>query len=74
LKGKQRKAYPYKSMMTLDEKIKSLPNAKTYLKADFHFEILDEQAMEMTDNVCAELIQKERIKLFNQIFEQNKRA
>lgn len=30
--------------------------------------------MEMTDNVCAELIQKERIKLFNQIFEQNKRA
>ena len=41
-KGKQRKAYPYKSMMTPYEKIKSLPNAKTYLKADFHFEILDE--------------------------------
>jgi hypothetical protein len=48
-KGKQRKTYPYKSMMTPYEKLKSLPNAKTYLKADFHFEILDEQAMEMTD-------------------------
>jgi CYTH domain-containing protein len=44
------------------------------LKADFHFEILDEQAMEMTDNACAELLQKERNKLFNQIFEQNKQA
>ena len=53
-KGKQRKTYPYKSMMTPYEKLKSLSNAKTYLKADFHFEILDEQAMEMTDNACAE--------------------
>jgi transposase InsO family protein len=73
-KGKQHKTYPYKSMMTPYEKLKSLPNAKTYLKADFHFEILDEQAMEMTDNACAELLQKERNELFNQIFEQNKRA
>lgn len=73
-KGKQRKTYPYKSMMTPYEKLKSLPDAETYLKADFHFEILDEQAIEMTDNACAELLQKERNKLFNQIFEQNKRA
>jgi hypothetical protein len=73
-KGKQRKSYPYKSMMTPYEKLKSLPHAKTYLKADFHFEILDEQAMEMTDNACAKLLQKERNELFNQIFEQNKRA
>jgi hypothetical protein len=61
-------------MMTPYEKLKSLPNAKTYLKADFHFEILDVQAMEMSDNACAELLQKERNELFNQIFEQNKRA
>ncbi len=73
-KGKQRKRYLYKNMMTPYEKLKSLPNAETYLKPDFHFEILDEQAMEMTDNACAELLQKERNKLFNQIFEQNKRA
>lgn len=73
-KGKQRKKYPYKNMMTPYEKFKSLPNAKNYLKEGFLFEILDEQVMEMTDNACAELLQKERNKLFNQIFEQNKRA
>jgi transposase InsO family protein len=73
-KGKQRKTYSYKSLMTPYEKLKSLPNAETYLKANFHFIILDEQAMEMTDNACAELLQKERHKLFNQIFDQNKRA
>jgi hypothetical protein len=40
----------------------------------FILKILDEQVMVMTDNACAELLQKERNKLFNQIFEQNKRA
>lgn len=30
--------------------------------------------MEMTDNAGAKLLQKERNKLFNQIFEQNKGA
>ena len=73
-KGKQRKTYAYKDMMTPYEKLKSLPDAKTYLKSDVDFEILDKQAMEMTDNACAELLQKERNNLFNQIFEQNKRA
>lgn len=73
-RGKQRKSYPYKNMMTPYEKLKSLPDAETYLKPGIYFEILDEQAMEMTDNASAELLQKERTKLFNQIFEQNKRA
>jgi len=73
-KGKEHKTYLYKNMMTPYEKFKSLPNAKKHLKPDFHFEILDEQVMEMTDNACAELLQKERNKLFNQIFEQNKQA
>jgi len=73
-KGKQRKIYAYKNMMTPYEKLKSLPKAKSYLKEGICFEILDEQVMEMTDNACAELLQNERNKLFNQIFEQNKRA
>jgi hypothetical protein len=34
--------------MTPCEKLKSLPDAETYLKADFLFEILDQQAMEIT--------------------------
>ncbi len=33
--------------MTPYDKFKSLPNAKTYLKEGFLFEILDEQVMEM---------------------------
>lgn len=73
-KGKQRKIYLYKNMMTPYEKLKSIKNAKTYLKDGICFEILDEQVMEMTDNACVELLQKERNKLFNQIFEQSKRA
>ncbi|PAJ75273.1 hypothetical protein CJF42_06390 [Pseudoalteromonas sp. NBT06-2] len=74
-KGKQRKKYLYKNIMTLYEKLKYLTDAKTYLKEGICFEILDEQVMGMTDNASAELLQKERKKLFNQIFEQdNKRA
>ena len=53
-KEKQRKRYAYENMMTPYEKLKSLPDVKMYLKPDFHFEILDEQVMEMTDNACAE--------------------
>ena len=74
-KGKQTKTYSYRNMMTPYEKLKSLPSAETYLKPEIYFEILDEQVIEMTDNACVELLQKERKKLFNQIFEQkNKRA
>tara|TARA_R110001583_G_scaffold27381_3_gene97948 strand:+ start:187 stop:1494 length:1308 start_codon:yes stop_codon:yes gene_type:complete len=68
-KGKPIKTYPYESMMTPYEKLKSLPNAKSYLKSDVHFEKLDEQVMSMTDNACAELLQQERNKLFDQVFE-----
>ncbi len=60
--------------MTLYEKLKSLPDATTYLKPDIHFEILDGQVMEITDNACTELFRNERNNLFNLIFEQNKRA
>ena len=45
-----------------------------YFSTLLSFEILDEQVMAMTDNACAELLQKERNKLFNQIYEQDKRA
>jgi hypothetical protein len=69
-KGKPVKTYPYENMMTPYEKLKSLPNAKTYLKPDVDFKKLDQQVMAMTDNACAELLQKERNKLFNPIFEQ----
>jgi hypothetical protein len=45
-------------MMMPYEKLKLLFDDEKYLKADFHFEILDEQTMEMVDNLCVELLQK----------------
>lgn len=68
-KGKQHKSYPAKSMMTPFDKLKSIPDAKKYLKTDITFEILEKVVMEMTDSEAANLLQKERRKLFNQIFE-----
>jgi len=68
-KGKQRKYYPAKNMMTPFDKLKSLPKAEKYLKPGVTFEILDKVVMEMTDSEAANLLQKERRKSFNQIFE-----
>lgn len=60
-------------MMTPYEKLKSLPDAEKYLKQGITFEILGAAAMKMSDNQAAKLLQKERRKLFNQIFEQDKK-
>ena len=49
-KGKQKKKYEYKNMMTPYEKFKSLPNAEQYLKNGITFEKLDDLAKSMTDN------------------------
>ncbi|WP_206743851.1 hypothetical protein, partial [Acidithiobacillus thiooxidans] len=43
-KGKQRKLYPYENMMTPYDKLKSLPQAESYLKPGVTFEILDQLA------------------------------
>lgn len=72
-KGKERKIYKQKDMMTPYDKFKSLPDAKKYLKSDLTFEILDNFSMEMSDNEAAEKLQKERRKLFKIIFEQDKK-
>jgi len=68
-KGKQRKKYSAKNMRTPFDKLKSTPDAEKYLKPNMTFEILDNVAMEMSDNEAAEWLQKERQKLFDQIFE-----
>ena len=69
-KGKQVKKYPYKKMMTPYEKLKSLRNSQQYLKSGTSFEILDKQAMKLTDFESAEALLKARQLLFKQIFEQ----
>jgi len=72
-KGKEKKIYQQKNRMTPYDKLKSLPNAKKYLKRGVSFEILDKISMEMSDNEAAELFQNERRKLFKIIFEQDKK-
>lgn len=73
-KGKQRKYYRYKDMMTPYDKLKSLPGSESYLKEGVSFELLDRVALKMTDNEAAKQLKAERQKLFNTIFEQKKQA
>ncbi len=61
-------------MMTPYDKLKSLPNSEKYLKPGLSFAILDLVVMEMTDNQVAKILKTEKLKLFNQIFEQKNRA
>lgn len=68
-KGKQKKKYEYKNMMTPYEKFKSLPDAKQYLKAGVTFEKLDDLAKSMTDNEAADYLQQQRKLLFKDIHE-----
>lgn len=72
-KGKQRKRYRYEAMMTPYEKLKSLPDAKTYLKPKLTFEILDRIALKESDNQAADNLQTARRQLFKTIHEREKR-
>jgi transposase InsO family protein len=65
--GKQRKVYRYENMMTPYDKLKSLPNAKDYLKPDSSFEILDRVTHQISDNTAVDQLQKTRRKLFETI-------
>lgn len=73
-KGKQRKSYPFKEMMTPYEKLKSLPNAKDYLKPGVTFEDLDATAFAISDNESAQNMNKAKRKLFQTIHEQVNQA
>ena len=73
-KGRQRKRYPYKLMMTPYEKLKSLPQARTFLKPGCDFTQLDAQATAMSDNAAAERMNAARSALFKTIFNRSKTA
>jgi transposase InsO family protein len=73
-KGRQRKRYPYKLMMTPYEKLKSLPNAKQCLKKAISFKQLDAQASAMSDNEAARRLNEARSALFRTIFNRSKSA
>jgi hypothetical protein len=73
-KGRVRKRYPYKLMMTPYEKLKSLPQAKQFLKKNFSFLLLDAQACAMSDNEAAQRLNTARSALFKTIFNRSKSA
>ena len=66
-KGKVKKKYPHSAYMTPYEKLKSLPGSKRHLKDGITFEKLEKTAMCHTDNEMANIVQKERSKLFDKI-------
>ena len=70
-KGTQIKTYPYQSMMTPYDKLKSLPNAKQFLKPNITLKILDDFAYNISDNDAALKLKNAKSKLFKSIFEQN---
>src|SRR5271167_2180459 len=63
-KGRQRKRYPYKLMMTPYEKLKSLPKPEQFLKPEITFEQLDAQASAISDNDAARRLIDARAILF----------
>ncbi len=73
VKGKKRRIYKYENMMTPYKKFKSLPDSEKYLKPEVSFEELDEFATRVSDNKAAQILKIERGKLFNLIFEKDKK-
>jgi len=66
-KGKIKKKYRYQDYMTPYEKLRSIPNARVYLKESVTLEMLDKKAKRYTDNEMAKKVQLERDKLFDKI-------
>jgi len=66
-RGKEKKRYPYSSMTTPYEKLKSLPDSSSYLKPGLAFDLLDAIAHAMSDNQAAKTMNKAREKLFRAI-------
>ena len=73
-KGRQRKRYPYKLMMTPYQKLKSLPRAEQFLKTGITFQQLDADAAAMSDNEAARLLNQARATLFKTISNRSKTA
>lgn len=73
-KGRQRKRYPYKFMMTPYEKLKSLPDAQQFLKPGISFAQLDALASAISDNDAAQHLNDARANLFNIVSNRSKSA
>ena len=72
--AQQHKVYRYERMMTPYDKLKSLPDAKQYLKPGMTFKQLDAIAHAISDNDAAKRLQEAKQQLFKTIFEQYQAA
>ena len=63
-RGKIKKTYPYREVMTPYEKFKSLPMAERYLRPGVTMDKLDDIASKMSDNEFAERMVRARSNLF----------
>lgn len=73
-KGKARKRYPYKAMMTPYEKFTSLPKPEQYLKPGRTLPQLEALATAISDNEAAKQLKAAKHTLYQAIFEQNHRT
>ena len=73
-KGRQRKRYPCKLMMTPYEKLKSLPFAEHFLRPGTTFLQLDVRADSMSDNDAAQRLNDARTVLFKIISNRSRSA
>ena len=73
-KGKSRKRYPYKAIMTPYEKFTSLPKPAQYLKPGRTLQQLDDIATAISDNEAAKHLNAAKHKLYQAIFEQKHRT
>ena len=73
-KGRIRKRYRYRDMMTPYEKLSSLPKADGYLKLGTTLKKLDAFAAECSDNDAAQRLNEARAKLFQLINKTRQRA
>jgi transposase InsO family protein len=73
-KGKTKKRYPLKAVMTPLEKLASLPDAENFLKPGVTLDALREKARAMSDNEAAERLNKARSQLFQFINKRSRKA
>ena len=73
-KGKTRKRYRLKDMMTPYDKLKSLPAASASLNPGVTFQALDRLATASTDSLAAQQLNDARTRLFRSIHRRSKPA
>jgi len=73
-RGKVKRKYLYQNVMTPYEKLKSLPEAQSYLQPAITLEKLDDIASQMSDNAFAERMVKARSNLFQYISQHTNRG